>query len=558
MTNRIWDCFIGTVALAAFALLLAEHTAFGDAHQAFFVAANLVVLVIFALDVVIGFVLSKDKRAHLRGHWFSVVVFVPLIQFVPGIRGLHFFVIVRQVVIVLVLISRSRHAGRLLALLSLRPAQLMIVSFVFAIGIGAVLLMLPGAVVDGSRTALVDAVFTATSAVCVTGLIVQDTAVYFSRFGQAVILLLIQAGGLGIMTFSVALAVVMGRQMDVRRRAAMQDILDYDTLAGVRRLVLFIVGMTFVVETCGWLALTIAWRGRFESEWLTAWHALFHAVSAFCNAGFSTFSDSLTGFAGSLGTNAVIVALIVVGGLGFMVIKDLIDLVNGRGDVRVRRLRVQTKVVLVVSGSLIVAGGLVFYALERYGLFAGMGRGQAGLMALFQSVTSRTAGFNSCDIAGLSAGALLVTMALMFVGASPGSTGGGIKTTTVAALLATILSEFRQRDCAELHRRTIPYEVVRKAVTLLCLSLILVLGFAVLLMYVEEKPFVAVLFETVSAFGTVGLSTGLTPQLSTEGKLLVTVLMLVGRLGPLTFAYAFASRHLASRYEYAEERLMIG
>jgi trk system potassium uptake protein TrkH len=318
--------------------------------------------------------------------------------------------------------------------------------------------------------------------------------------------------------------------------------------------------MALSVELSGAVLLVICWWGRFDSVAQTVYYSVFHAISAFCNAGFSTFSDSLVQFRFDLATNAIVAGLIVIGGIGFMAVRDLLGVHSRRNQQgrRVGRLRVQTRVVLGVSALLLVAGTVLFYVTENHHQFAGMAPAEAWLASAFQSVTMRTAGFNTCDMSSLTGGTILVALVLMFIGASPGSTGGGVKTTTVAVLSAAVAGVFRNREHTELARRTIPDDVVRKALSLLCISIGVVFVFALLLLHVEQKPFRDILFETVSAFGTVGVSTGITPDLTPTGKMIVTALMFIGRLGPLTIAYAFVRERLAARYEYAEERVMIG
>jgi trk system potassium uptake protein len=557
MNMRLLDTFIGAVALGAFLLLLGEHSPLGVAYADHFYILNFASFLIFATDVLLRIVLAENRAEYLKRKWFDLIVFIPLLQYVPALRNPSILVVLRQVVIVTILVSRSRKAGRLLTLISLRPAHLMALSFAFAIGIGAVLLMQPAALAPGVELPLVDALFTATSATCVTGLVVRDTATAFTPLGQAVIAGLIQIGGLGIMTFSVSLAVFLGRQIDVRRQAAMQDMLDHDALSDIRRLLLFIVGMTVFFEAAGATALTLAWRSRFPTLGATAGHAVFHAVSAFCNAGFSTFSDSLVGFQGDVATNLIVIVLILGGGIGFLVVRDLLRRA-GRGRAARSPLRPQTRLVFIASLALLVAGWILFAVFERGRVLAGMPPGRSLLVALFQSVTTRTAGFNTCAIGALSAPTLLFMMALMFIGASPGSTGGGIKTTTAAVLAASVFASLRHRDDTEIHRRTVPRDVTGRALSVMMLSLAVVIGFALVLLYVERHDPLAVLFETVSAFGTVGLSTGITPELSAPGRVAVMVLMYVGRLGPLTVAYVFARRRPPPRYRYAEERVMIG
>ncbi|MFH1415512.1 MAG: potassium transporter TrkG [Elusimicrobiota bacterium] len=555
------DYFIGAVAVFAFLLLLIENTAYFSRYAVPIKIINLSILTVFISDVLLRIIISKDKKEHLKYNWFDLIVFVPLVQFIRGIEHIPFSVIVWQIVIITMLISRTRKAQKLLTLLHLKPAQLMIISFSFTVGFGAILLMLPAATVSGARTSLVDALFTATSATCVTGLVVRDTGTYFSIFGQSVILALIQLGGLGIMTFSISLALILGKHVDIKQQAAMQDILDQETISSARNLTAFIVKMTLLIEFAGAVLLFFAWKNRFPDALVTGYYALFHSVSAFCNAGFSTFSDSLTRFGTDTVTNITISVLIISGGIGFPVIKNFYDkIVNRitRNSRKAIRLKVQTKIVLLMSFLLILIGSISIYFFEKTNSFAGTGQYGSWVLSFFQSVTARTAGFNSCSIGGMSAASLFIIILLMFIGASPASTGGGIKTTTVFVLWATIVSSFRNRNNVEAYKRTIPAIVIQKAVSLLAVSISVVAVFTVLLLYFEKKLFLDILFETVSAFGTVGLSTGITPDLSRKGKILITILMFIGRMGPLMIGYAVLSHKRPPKYFYAEERVMIG
>lgn len=556
-----FDYFIGGVAVVAFFLLLVELSGYLDAYASVFQTANMAILLLFLLHVLLSFALSPSKIEHLKRNWLDAIVFIPLVQLYRGFDDSPVSIIVRQAVIVFMVISRTRKANKLVSLLGLKPAQLMLTSFVAAICIGAILLMLPVATVTGEKASLVDALFTATSATCVTGLVVRDTGTYFSTFGQCVILALIQIGALGIMTFSVSLAILARKRIAMQRQIEMQEVLDQDTISSIKDLVKFIVKMTLAFELAGAVALFVAWRDAFDGAGRAAFAAMFHSISAFCNAGFSTMSDSLVRFSSDIATNAIIIVLIAFGGFGFTVVRDLIGTARRRfstGPPLARSLRVQTKVVLVVSAILTFGGAALFYAVEREGVLAQLGIKDRVLVSLFQSVTSRTAGFNTCDFGALSAAALMAIIVLMFIGASPGSTGGGIKTTTVAVLWAAITSGLGKRPDVQLWRRTIPAEVIQKALSVLVISLFIVLSFALLMLYLEPLPFGSIMFETVSALGTVGLSTGITPQLSTPGKIAITLLMLIGRLGPLTIAYAFLRGRKPAQYRYAEERVMIG
>jgi trk system potassium uptake protein TrkH len=295
---------------------------------------------------------------------------------------------------------------------------------------------------------------------------------------------------------------------------------------------------------------------------MAVWASIFHSVSAFCNAGFSTFSDNLVGFKYNLPVNAVIGGLIVLGGVGFVVLGDFYQAVKNKLKHRhgkKHKFRIQSRLALCWTGGLIFFGTILIYWLERNQLMANVQMDQALLVSLFQSISTRTAGFNSCDIGALQPATLFIMIILMFIGACPGGTGGGIKTTTVAVLWAMIRAGFNHREEAELYRRTIPIETVQRAVMVLCSSLLLVCGAAALLAVFEQKDFLDVLFETVSAFGTVGLSTGLTQDLSTSGRVLLTLLMFIGRIGPLTIGFSFMLRKISqAKYRYAEERIMIG
>lgn len=445
--------------------------------------------------------------------------------------------------------------------LNCKPAQIMVLSFAGVIVIGTLLLMLPLATTSGVNTSLVDALFTATSATCVTGLIVKDTAGYFSIFGQLVILFLIQIGGLGIMTFSVFLALFLKKPVGIKQEVLMQDLLDYNTLSDIKHYILEIIKMTLFFELCGAILLFIAWGENISSIPTRLYYAVFHSISAFCNAGFSTFSDSLIRFNNDTLTNIIICSLIVAGGLGFMVIKDLQENIRNKfinTDTRKIRLKTQSKIVLFTSGLLILGGALIFYLLEKDNSLSSVNMQSAALISVFQSITARTAGFNTCDIAKLSSATLFFMIALMFIGGSPGSTAGGVKTTTVSVLWATVLSGIKKKENVEIFRRTIPYDVIQKAIIIFLISLLLVFIFITLLLYFEKKSLTGIFFEAVSAFGTVGLSTGITGILSSIGKILITLLMFIGRIGPLTMGYAFLKLKRPAKYMYAEENVSIG
>jgi len=522
---------------------------------------NLILLAIF-MAAVLTDLLSTGLLAFLRSGWFLLTVPAALLHFLVAEPHSQVSVLLRLAATPAILLSRGRRSHRFVALMNLKPAHMMIVSFLAAITTGTILLQLPMASTDGCRLRLVDALFTATSATCVTGLIVRDTGGDFTLFGQLVILALIQIGALGIMTFSVSLALILRREVHMRMETVMQDVLDQETLASSISLIRFIMIMTFSIELVGAVALFLIWHGHYSSALACAYDSVFHAVSAFCNAGFSTFSDSLMRFSADISTNLVVMTLIITGGLGFVVVQDLWRWLGNR-IVRRRaaphRFRVQTRAVLAVSLLLIVLGASLIYLLERGHAFADMPAGGGVVAAVFQSVTARTAGFNTVNTAGLSRATLFLLCVWMFIGASSGSTGGGIKTTTVAVLWATMWSGLRRRDRVELWKRSIGLATVRRAVAILISSLAVVCAGVIFLLHAERFAFQKIIFEAVSAFGTVGLTTGITAQLTPAGKTALIMLMFIGRLGPLSLGYALSALgRRPAKYAYPEERVMIG
>jgi len=454
----------------------------------------------------------------------------------------------------------------------LTPSDLMLLSFAAAILAGAFLLQMPFALRRGSLDFL-DALFTAASAVCVTGLAVKDTGAFFSLQGQIVLLVLVQLGGVGILTMSVFLLQRMGWSVASRYREAIAGGFLPHARVSFREILNETVRLTVVVESAGAALLFVGFYARTGDAPASAGYAVFHAVSAFCNAGFSVFPDNLMSYRGDLCVNGTVMALIVAGGIGFFVLRDIrANLLVRPGGRRSRkslfqRLSIQSRIVLLFSLALTGGGALVFFLLERWNALRGMPFRDAALCSLFQSVTARTAGFNTVDIGHLSNPTLFLLVLLMFIGASPGGTGGGIKVTTFATLMIVLYSRLRGRPQAQFFQRALPGGVVQRTVTLFILSVGLVSVCLILLLTVELRGvshpesrgmFLELLFEAVSAFGTVGLSTGVTPHLSPAGKMLLVALMYVGRLGPLTLAASLEKRARDPGYRLPEETIMIG
>ncbi|HUP19595.1 MAG TPA: TrkH family potassium uptake protein [Gemmatimonadota bacterium] len=425
---------------------------------------------------------------------------------------------------------------------------------------GTAALSLPAAAGEGTDIRWIDALFTATSAVCVTGLITLDTASAWSPLGQGIILALIQLGGLGILTFSTFFLVLFGRRLTFGQRDIVTRAHGHLMRIDVRGLTLRIVVYTLTIEAIGALFLSARFA-REENLGTAVWRGTFHAVSAFCNAGFSLFSTGLEVYSGSWVVNLTVVALILLGGIGFVVITDVEEWLRGR-----KALSLHSRVVLAASGVLVVVGMIGFAAFEAENALRGRPLGEMFLVTLFQAVTPRTAGFNTVPYGELTNATLMLTMILMFIGGSPGSTAGGIKTPTAAILWGLLAARARGFRQAHLFRRAIPERVVGEAVSIVLLSIGVVMLATFALQFTElhhlaprevRGRFLELNFEAVSAFGTVGLSTGVTSALQEPSKLVIIVLMFVGRLGPLAVAVAIGRRR-RREYEYAEEGVLVG
>jgi trk system potassium uptake protein TrkH len=447
----------------------------------------------------------------------------------------------------------------------LHPTQVIVLSFAGTILVGAILLTTPWAAA-GERVPFLDALFTATSACCVTGLVVVDTGTRFSPFGQGVILALIELGGLGIMTYSTVFLVLLRRRLSFRGHAIVEDTLGRKGTVSTDRLIRDVFVYTFAIEAVGALLLTATFARRMPLS-SAAYAGVFHSISAFCNAGFSTFSANLLEYRGDWLCNFAVMGLIVTGGLGFTVMEDIREALSKRRAGKIVRLQLHTKVVLLTTAALVAVGCAGIWTFESRNALRGLPWDEQILASLFQSVTPRTAGFNTLDYAHFTNSTLFFTILLMFVGASPGSTGGGVKTSTLAVVLALFRARIVARSRVSLFRRTIPEDTVSRSVAILMSSFLLVtvVTFALLTSetgglahYSGESKFIEIMFEAVSAFGTVGLSTGITSSLSVAGKLLITGLMFVGRIGPLTLAIAVGRKAEKGRFQYAEESLMVG
>jgi len=553
-------------------------------------AVQVGMLFIFLAGKIIRFQNAVSKRNYIVANWFEIpllVIFLTVIlgsgrwfgEIEPG-KVRHFAVGIYLIIEVVIKICITSVG---LAATGKNPTRTLIASFLILIVAGAGLLMLPRASTK-QRASIIDALFTATSATCVTGLIVRDTGQDFSLMGQIIILVLIQLGGLGIVIFGVVFALLLGQALGLRGSVAMQDLLSARTLSQIGNMILFIFVGTILIEVVGAVSLfrmwddVPGWAGNPPSVVQQWFYSIFHSISAFCNAGFGLFSDSLIGYNRCWQVYVVICPLIILGGLGFGVLYNLTNISADRIKrffrklfrrqyivpiEAPRRMQLQTRIILSISALLIVVGMLAILLFERYA-----GRGESSqkvgiLGALFQSITARTAGFNTVDVKALSPSSKFALILLMFIGGSPGSTAGGIKTATFVVIIMSVVAALRKRETVEIFGRSIRLVVVGRAVTITVLFMA-VLFFTTFALSITESSnksnftMLDIMFEATSALGTVGLTTGITPSLTGAGKLIIIAVMLIGRLGPLTLLAAVTFNQKPARYSYPEEAIIVG
>ncbi|MHC4436422.1 MAG: TrkH family potassium uptake protein [Planctomycetota bacterium] len=575
------NALAAAVVVASFVLLFGFHE---PVLQIWFLyTVQVVLLSVFVAEKIIRMFNAVSKSEFLRANWFEIPLLLLLGITVIGAgrwyaptepesaEVRHFAVGLYLVVQVIAKLCKTSidmaASGR-------NPTRTLIVSFLVLIFSGAGLLMLPAASAEGKESlSFVDALFTATSGTCVTGLIVKDTGRDFSMMGQMVILVLIQLGGLGIVVFGAVFALLLGQAFSLRESVAMQDLLSARTISRIGNMIAFIFVSTILIEAVGALSLLGMWTGEVHNKWFCS---IFHAISAFCNAGFSLFSSSFVDYNRCWRVFLVICPLIVLGGLGFSVLYDLVYIAADRikrffkkrfyKQYRLsmeapKRMRLQTKIVLSVSAILILLGTFAILLFEHYAAGVGSRVENNISNALFQSITARTAGFNTVDIAAMSPSSKFILILLMFIGGSPGSTAGGIKTVTLAVIVMTTIAALRKRQEVELFRRSVRVVVVGRAVTVTLLFVaVLFVGTLALSITENSNCFTMsdVMFEAASALGTVGLTTGITPLLTTAGKLIIIAMMLIGRLGPLTLLAALTFNLKPARYNYPQEAVIVG
>jgi trk system potassium uptake protein TrkH len=451
-----------------------------------------------------------------------------------------------------------RSGSKISLLKKLTPVQILALGFATIILTGALLLMLPISSAAGITTPFLTALFTSTSAVCVTGLVVVDTGTYWSTFGQFVIMLLIETGGLGFMSFATLIAILLGRKITLRERLVIHEAMNSFSLQGLVRLAKYALMATFAIEATGAALLAI----RFIPDYgfvKGLWFGIFHAVSAYCNAGFDIVGNfqNLIPYQESVIVNVTVMALIVIGGIGFVVQSEIYNSRN------FKKFTLHTKVVLVTTAILIFGGALLFFLLEynNPGTMKPLSMKGKILSSFFASVTPRTAGFNTVDTTKMTLASKIITIIFMYIGASPGSTGGGIKTSTFAVLVMTVISVIKGRDDTEIAGKRIPKDLVYRALSIVAISIALLIVDVLVLSLTEKGAgLVEMVYEATSAFGTVGLSLGFSPKLTSIGRIIIILTMYTGRVGPLTLAFAFAQKNLkgGAIVKYPEEKVLIG
>ncbi len=581
--NKSFETFLivvsittAVVVIAAFVLLFGLRERLLPAPVLY--AALYASLFAFVAEKVFRLFNSVSFHEYWRANWYEVPLLVAMVVAIIAAKGHDRADAIRHtavgIYLVLQVIVKVCRTTVNLAASGRNPTRTLIASFVVLILSGTGILMLPKSA-TGDRVGFVDALFTATSATCVTGLVVKNIGNDYTLMGQLTVLSLIQLGGLGIVVFGAVFALLLGQALSIRESAAMQDLLSEQTLGRISRMIAFIFVTTVVVETLGAVSLFGMWDdvpGRVTSIQQQWYCSIFHSISAFCNAGFGLFSDSFVSYNRCWPVYVVVCPLIILGGLGFSVLYDLATVAAGRVAVVLRKvfgaptlfaggiakkMRLQSKIVLVATLILIVFGMLAILLFER---LTGSGRWDLS-GAFFQSVTARTAGFSTVNVASLSASSKFILILLMFIGGSPGGTAGGIKTVTLAVVMMAAVATLNKRSEAQAFKRSVGLLIVRRAITVTVLFIILLFVGGLALSITEGRngfTLMEVMFETASALGTVGLSTGITPALTTAGKLIIIVTMFVGRLGPLTLLASLTFNLKPARYSYPEEVVIVG
>lgn len=578
LQNRI-HLIIGKVTpvfgiIAFISLFLKYGFHLSDSSIAQLLILDEIIAIFFVITLLVKFFISDTKWQYVRQSPFEfalLMLFIISILFeeIISIEEPHilirrttshsfiklYFVIIQIYIVINGIITLAKTSEKWL-FFSLNPARILMISYVLAIVTGMLMLKLPKATYEG--ISWIDAFFTSTSAVCITGLTTVNISQIFTFEGEVIIMLLIQLGGLGIITLTSFIALFVQRGFRLREQIIVQEILDNENLSKLTSILKAIVSITFISELIGAIGLYFAWNNLGLTEFERIFSAVFHSISAYCNAGFSTFANGFetAGYQFSSISLITIMLLIVFGGLGFYTYSDILHI----GEIKLNRkkgLTLQSKIILIGTLILIFVGaGMIWITCNES--WKNLPLGEQVLQSFFLSITSRTAGFSMVSIGELAIPTLMVVILLMYIGGAPNSTSGGIKMTTVMTLLATLSAFIRGKTRVEIGWNTLPMRIVRRAFIVFMVSILLIVTTLFILSWTEDQAFVDILFEIVSAFGTVGLSRGITPDLTVIGKILIASIMFAGRIGLFSFAVAMSEVKNDTSYTYPEINLMVG
>lgn len=566
------------VVLGFLTLILENATIKGMALSYISHILDLVIFIVFSSEIFFKFIKAKSKKFFLKHNFLEVAFVISFLAFFIIGKYYHFFIEefqghdipVKVIVAISVfnifkMILRIRKINFFFRSITEYPARTIMLSFFIVIIIGTILLMMPISTQDFTKIGFVNALFTSTSATCVTGLIVLDTASKFSYFGKIVIMLLIQIGGLGIMMLGYFTAFVVGMRLTYEDKMTISYMLDEIDTTRLTKGLKSIVLLTFLIELVGSVLLFPAFFKSQGAALSGIFYSVFHSVSAFCNAGFSLFTDNLASFYSSPLVSLVIAGLIIAGGISFLVILNSFSFLRTsfeRGVLkkpkRITKLSLNTKIVLSVTAMLLVAGTLLIYKIEHRPSLLNYGIWTQYLMAFFQSVTLRTAGFNTMDISSLHIATYVLMIIFMFIGGASGSCAGGVKVNTIGVIWAHVKSIFNNKSDVVMFKHSISKDLINQAFLVVFLSLCTIFAGALVLSLTENAKFIRIIFEATSAFGTVGLSTGITQTLTEAGKIIITLLMFIGRLGPLTVIAALSRKIKKYPVEYPQGKINIG
>ncbi len=547
----------------------------------FLLSVNNIFFGVFILNYIVKLFIEIDRKAFLKQTWLeaallllvlynaiSLYIFkVPVVgkifdylEIDPLSPRYAFFI---QFFLILLVAIETIKSTRNFGKLPIKPGGLFVLSFLFLIFVGTGLFSLPAITTGGESMRFIDALFTAASASCVTGLIVVDTATFFNFKGHVLLLFLIQIGGLGIISFATFFATFYKKGVGVKHQFAIQKIFDSETLSGSYGLLRKVFIYTISIEALSAFVIYMLWGDYHFANGGKIFFSIFHAISAFCNAGFSLFTDNLmeAGISNKYILHFAFAVIIFFGSLGFPAMRDMFEVKNLRERLSMpwRKWKLSTQIAFYSSVTLVLFGGILFYFLEKDGVLKGLHLFPAVVTAIFQSVVTRTAGFNTVDIGALGVPMLIIIIFLMFVGASSGSTGGGIKTSTFVVIFAAMWGIIRGKKLISFGRRTISHNLIYKAFAIFVFSATFIFLSTFILALIEPQiPIMNILFEEVSAFATVGLSTGITTQLSDASKVILIISMFVGRVGILTLAFALSSEVGTNAYKYPNSHIMIG